>query len=157
VDALAAARRFTHTRDRPPRAAWLRARLRAPWLDRELAAGIASWRSPVHAARALQLTSDRSRRGWAGSLERLVKEVEQPPTALCRAVVPPCREQVREARPVILAVASRLRSSAPVDARGVAQLRAVLGDGTGPCYVRSRPDTLTIALQNVSRSLDVLD
>ena len=73
------------------------------------------------------------------------------------AAVPPCREQVREAMPLILMIASRLRSAEPVDARGVARLRALLSDGSGPCYAPSRPGALTIALQSVSKSLDVQD
>jgi hypothetical protein len=50
------------------------ARLHAPSLDRELASGIAPWRWPLHAARAVALTGDRSRRGLAPSLERLVEQ-----------------------------------------------------------------------------------
>jgi hypothetical protein len=104
------------------------ARLRAPWLDRQLAAGSVPWRSPAHAARTLQLTGDRSRGALARWLERLVEHAERPPARfIISAVIPPCREQVHAALPVILATASRrLRSGAPVDARGVARLRALL-------------------------------
>ena len=142
---------------RPPRTAWLVARLRAPWLDRQLADGVATWASPSHAARALQLTGARSRRSLAGSLERLVKHAEQPSTRVGSAVVPPCREQVREALPLILEIASRLRATAPVGAAGIARLSVLLCDGNGPCYSRSDPGALMIALQAVSRSLDVQD
>ena len=111
----------------------------------------------AHAARALQLTSDRSRRGLARSLERLIEQSERPPAPFRGAAVQPCREQVREALPEILAIASRLRSGAPVDARGVARLRGLLCDGCGPCYAPSRPDALSIALSTVSDMLDVQD
>ena len=133
------------------------ARLRAPWLDRQLADGVASWASPSHAARALQLTGARSRRSWAGSLERLVEHAERPSTRFGSAVVAPCREQVREALPLILDIAARLRATAPVGAAGVARLRALLCDGNGPCYSRSDQGALRIALQAVSESLDVYD
>jgi hypothetical protein len=134
------------------------ARLRAPWLDRQLAAGSVPWRSPAHAARALQLTGDRSRGALARSLERLVEHAERPPARLTiSAVIPPCREQVHAARPVILATACRLRSRAPVDARGVARLRALLCDGAGPCYSRGDPGALAVALETVSQWLDVQD
>jgi hypothetical protein len=137
---------------------WLLAGVRAPWLDRQLAAGSVPWRSPEHAARALQLTGDRSRGALARWLERLVEHAERPPARLSiSAVVSPCREQVHEALPVILATASRLRSRAPVDARGVARLRALLSDGAGPCYSRADPVALTVALETISQWLDVQD
>jgi hypothetical protein len=137
--------------------AWLLARLRAPWLDRQLAAGVVPWRSRVHAARALQLTSARSRRALARSMEMLVERAERPPTPFRGAAIPPCREQVREAWPLVLAIASRLRSGEPVNAHGVARLRELLSDGAGPCYLRATPDALTLALQSVCRVLDVDD
>jgi hypothetical protein len=142
----------------PHRVGWLLAHLRAPRLDRQLAAGSVPWRSPVHAARALQLTSDGHRRGLARSLERLVEHAEPPPGGPFRgSVVQPCREQVREALPLILMIAARLRSGAPVDARGVARLCALLSDGAGPCYSRSDPGALTGALETISQWLDVQD
>ena len=140
----------------PSRATFLLAHVRAPWLDRELAAGTASWRSRAHAARALQLTNDRGRRALARSLERLVEDAERRLPARS-SVVPPCREQVREARPLILAIAARLRANTPVDASGVVLLRALLSDGTGPCYAPSHPETLLVALRNISPRLEALD
>ena len=86
-----------------------------------------------------------------------MKHAEQPSTRFESAVVPPCREQVREALPLILDIAFRLRASAPVGAPGIARLRALLCDGNGPCYSRTDPGALTIALQDVARSLDVQD
>ena len=141
-----------------PRTVWLLAHLRALWLDRQLAAGVVPWHSKLHAARALQLTSDRSRRALARSLEQLVEHADGPPVQRRSAAVPPCRPQVSEARPVILAIAARLRATAPVDARGTARLRLLLTDGTGPCYTPSRrPDALAAQLQTVDRWLDAAD
>jgi hypothetical protein len=142
-----------------PRTVWLLAHLRALWLDRQLAAGIVPWHSKLHAVRSLQLTSDRSRRALARSLEHLVEHAEMSRIqSVGTAVVIPCREQVREARPVILAMVSRLRASAPVDARGMARLRLLLTDGTGPCYTPSgRPDALAVELQTVDQWLDAAD
>jgi hypothetical protein len=140
-----------------PRPRWIVrpvARLRAPWFDRQLAAASVPWRSPAHAARALQLTGDRSRGALAGWLERLVEHPQRPPARFTiSAVVSPCREQVHAALPVILATASRPRSRAPVEARGVARLRALLSDGAGPCYSRGDP----VALETVSQWFDVQD
>ena len=86
-----------------------------------------------------------------------MKHAEQPLTQVGSAVVPPCREQVREALPLILEIASRLRATAPVGAPGVARLSVLLCDGNGPCYSCSDPGALMIALQAVSQSLDVQD
>jgi hypothetical protein len=133
------------------------AHLRAASLDRQLAQGVAPWHSSRHAARALQLTSSRARTALARSLERLVEQAEEPPTPRRSAVIEPCRPQVREARPIMLTTALRLRAGAPVDARGMARLKLLLSDGAGPCYAPSRPDALAIELQTVSQWLDVRD
>jgi hypothetical protein len=135
----------------------LLSRLRGPWIDTDLAAGIPSWHSPLYATRSLRLTSDRNRRALARSLERLIEYAEKPPGRFMNATVPPCRDQVREARPLILAIASRLRSGEPVEAKGIALLSKLLTDGAGPCYMPARPTTLASALEAVPSSLDVQD
>jgi len=136
---------------------WLAARVRAPWLDRDLAAGVATWRSRAHAARALQLTGERHRRAVARALERLIEAADQPNTTFMSAAIPPRREQVSDALASILAVTARLRDGAPVDARGVARLSQLLSDGGGPCYARARPGALNAALQTISQWLEVMD
>jgi hypothetical protein len=133
----------------------LKARLRAPSLDRELASGIASWRSELHAARALQLTGRRRRRGLARSLERLAEQSQEPRSLYRGAAVEPCREQVMEALPALLGVSSLLRSAEPIDARGIARLNLLLSDGTGPCYVRIERNALSNALREISQWLAV--
>jgi hypothetical protein len=133
------------------------ARLLAPWIDRELADGTTTWSTVAHAARAVQLTSTRSRNSLARSLEQLVERAEEPPTPFRSAAIPPCREQVRHALPVILELASRLRDSAPVDAHGMAQLHQLLCDACGPCYAGSHSDALTVALERVARCIGVED
>ena len=144
-------------RGREPRhpVARLTARVRSPWLDPQLAAGVPPWRSPSHAARALQLTGDRDRGALARSLERLLAGADRIPTPFRGAAIRPCRGQVLGALAEIMAISALLRSAQPVDARGVAMLRAVLSDGGGPCYVRSDPAALSEALQEVSRWLRV--
>jgi len=121
----------------PAPLAALRAWLRAPRLDRELSTGTASWRSPVHAARSRQLTSNRRRRRLARSLERLIETSEQSMTSLPGPAVPPRPDQVLTAKSLLVAIASRLRSGDPVDARGVAYLRELLCNGDSPVYARS--------------------
>jgi hypothetical protein len=134
----------------------LTARICSPWLDPQLAAGVPSWRSPSHAARALQLTGDRDRRSLARSLERLLEDAERIPTPFRGAAIRPCRGQVLGALAEIMAISALLRSAQPVDARGVAMLRAILTDGGGPCYIRSHPAALSEELREVSRWLRVM-
>jgi hypothetical protein len=133
------------------------ARLLASWIDRDLAAGAASWSTVAHAARAVQLTGTRSRRSLARSLEQLVERAEEPPGPFRGAAIPPCRAQVRHALPALLTLAARLRGGAPIDARGIAQLRQLLCNGSGPCYAAICPEALTVALEEVSRGLDIQD
>jgi hypothetical protein len=135
----------------------LMAGLRAPWLNRQLAAGVEPWCSPVHAARARQLTGHRTRRMLARGLERLVEQAEEPPSLSRAAVIHPWRPGVREARPLILTLASRLRGSAPVDPRGIAALKDLLTDGGGPVYSPGDPNTVKRQLEVIDQWLDVHD
>jgi hypothetical protein len=86
---------------------------------------------------------------------RTAEHAERPTRPGRSAAIPVCREQVRDALPEIMAIAAWLRTAEPVDARGVAMLRAVLADGGGPCYVRSHPAALIVRLQELSRCLRV--
>src|SRR5579883_2615508 len=131
------------------------ARIGASRLDRQLAAGTAPWRSRLHAARALQLTRGRARVRLARSLELLAEHAQLSRSDYAgSAVIAPCREQVSDALPGILGIASRLRSGDPVDARGLARLRLLLSDGCGPCYVPIHRSALSVALDDVARWLD---
>jgi hypothetical protein len=135
----------------------LLARLGGSWIDTNLAAGTPSWHSPLYVTRSLRLTSDRHRRDLARSLDRLIEHAERPPGRFMTATLPPVREQVREAMPLILEIASRLRSGEPIEARGIALLTTLLSDGAGPCYTPARPGALATALQALPRALDVQD
>ena len=133
----------------------LHARLRACAIDRDLARGVPSWRSPVHAARSLQVTSRRSRAALAHSLDDLVARAGLPRHHLFgSAVIEPCREQVWHALPQIRALSARLRSSEPIASRGAADLLELLRDGTGPCYNCTHRGALSIVLDRVATWLD---
>jgi hypothetical protein len=144
---------------RPPgRLASLRARLRHESLDRELACGIAPWRSPAHAARALQLTSARRRETYAQGLERVLAETELAGgrvSARFSGVVMPDPAAVILCAPTIWEIVVTLRAPTPVSAEGMARLRALLCDGAGPLYCAGNPDQLRQALEHISRWLPV--
>ena len=140
----------------PPRLAALIARLRGHGLNRQLAHGVVSWSSPVHAARSLQLTSDHHRRALADSLERLLAEARRPPrVGRIRPVVAPDVPQVTGAAAAIEEVVGRLRGSEPVHAEGMARLVELLSDGAGPFYCPRRPGTLARELKLAARRLDI--
>src|SRR3954451_23859861 len=103
--------------------------LRAPRLDRALAAGADPASAPILLARARRLTSWRTRRRVARALE----EVERGPG------VPVRRDQVRDARDLLFELATALRSRARVSARGVLLARRIVTDGCGPLYAPSAP------------------
>jgi hypothetical protein len=136
----------------------LRARLAAGRIDRQLAAGIPSWESPVYAARARQLTSARMRRGLADSIDRILDVSENGRAGtLMTAAIMPQRSAVQEARPTLLLLSARLRSSAPLSARGVALLRDLLTDGGGPLYRPSAPTALANKVRAIDELLDIVD
>ena len=140
-----------HRRPRPNLEDRLIARLLAPWLDRELARGLGGSLSEVHAARAAQLSGERARRAVARLLDRLVDHAQEArPT---RVFIAPCPDQVRRAMPLIDSIRTRLRSSEPLDARVIAQLRTLLTDRDGPCYAVTEPDALKVALEEISATL----
>jgi len=91
----------------------------------------------------------------ARSLERLIEAAEQPRALFPVAAVPPHRDQVRHAKPAIHEILERLRSPGPVAASGMAMLRELLADGSGPCYAPIRVDALKCELLVVSAMLDV--
>ena len=132
----------------------LLARVRAHSLDLQLAHGIEPWRTPVLAARARQLTDERSRRSLAACLEHIVERAEDLPRLTLSAVVEPSRPGVQEARPQLLMLAARLRGGEPINPRGVAALKDVLSDGTSPMYRCGDPEALVRALRRIEWWLD---
>ena len=138
----------------PGRLAALRARLHRQSLDLELARGIAPWRSPAHAARALQLTTPRRREICAQALERVLADTEHRPRGIgSRVAVPPDPAVILNA-PLVWQIVATLRDPAPVSAEGMARLQMLLCDGGGPLY-RADGDQLRQALDHIARWLPV--
>jgi hypothetical protein len=131
------------------------ARMLAPWLDREIADRVGTSLSEAYAARAEQLTGQRSRRAVARSLDRLAGRINDPGPGSRTVTGRLRREEVLKAMPVIVSIRACLCSTEPLNARGVARLKALLSNREGPCYVSSAPAELTAALREVSESLAV--
>jgi hypothetical protein len=125
--------RHVHLRDRI--LAWLR----APSLDRQLAEGAAPESNLNLAIEAERLIRPAQRRVLAGSLKRIVAGVERELASNPPLTAPVARADVRRARPEIESLAQRLQSPGPVNVRGVARVRLLLSDGTGPLYRSGGP------------------
>jgi hypothetical protein len=113
------------------------ARILAPWLDRELAEPGGPALSQAHAARAVQLTSERARTSLARRLDKLIERAEP--------------DEIPDAAPLIASLAARLRSKDVVDARGVARLKTLVSEQAS----RSRRNALAAALHEASELLEV--
>src|SRR6478609_1644076 len=108
-------------------AAWLRPGL----YDRRLASG-----ATVHTER---LTSVRERESVARSLRRCIDDAHD--ASPFRSVRPEINAgEVVAAETIIDDITLRLHSQRPVTARGMAELRLLLGDGGGPLYRYGRGD-----------------
>jgi hypothetical protein len=109
------------------------ARLRSRRLDEALARGIPPETAAPLALRARRLITLSYRRAIADDLRRVIRDT-------CRGVRPsharvsPVLSQVIAATDDLSRLADALATPGPVAARGVAQARILLTDGTGPLY-----------------------
>jgi hypothetical protein len=126
------------------------ARLRGAALDRALADGADPADCPRLAARAAQLTCRDARARLADTVERFVVAAELPSWGR----VSPARGGVRANRAQFVELAARLRSDAPVYARGMAELKLMLRDGTGPAYLDRHGEALARQLAVVFAGLN---
>ncbi len=130
----------------------LLARLRASALDRELAGGASPESSIALALHAALLCGASQRRVLARSLTRIAAASEA--SARSRLRAPVCRPAVRGARAELDAVVDRLVASGPVDVRGVARIRSLLADGTGPLYWESAAELLRTELRGALAQME---
>ncbi len=127
-------------------------RARASALDRELATGASPESNVALAVHAGRLCQPGQRRALARSLTRIVAASEAPTARHLNA--PVCRPAVHRARAEFAAVVGRLTATGPVDVQGVAQVRTLLADGTGPLYHAAPTDQLRHELAAVLTALD---
>jgi hypothetical protein len=129
------------------------ARLRASQLDRRLGTGEPPERSALLAVRARWLVRPVACMELARTLQRVLALAAGPSRAT--APVRVSRRRVRAAAPELHGLVDRLQAGGPVSAYGVARLRALLADGSGPVYHRGCPDDLAARLRDVRAALDV--
>jgi hypothetical protein len=130
----------------------LRARLSAPRLDAELAAGADPASAPLLERRAHQLTAASTRRSLARSLEDLIRRAEQPP--LPSFVLTPLWGRIRACRDALLGLAERLRDNRAVDVQGVAMVKVLLTDGRSPLYFEHASHSLPFLARRALFALD---
>ena len=131
-------------------------RTRAPQLDRALAAG-ASPDATVHLAlRAQALVGSSVRRDLARSLARLMDRSTRR-VVRGSASIPLCRDRVSDASVDLQLLIDQLAGPGPVSARGVARVRALLGDGAGPLYNKANTEDLRAQVRLTIEALDPLD
>jgi hypothetical protein len=109
---------------------WAITRARRNRLDEQLAAGVKPSTLTPLGLRAAQLTSPAGRARLANALVEAVGEANRgEPMAIRRK---PHRADVRAEAEAILALASRLRESTPIDVRGAAMVALLVNDGGSP-------------------------
>ena len=127
------------------------ARLRARRLDRDLARGVPAHGSPALSWRAELLTRPSVTHELGAQLRALVSEAHDPGRALLRVHADPQRLVSVEAD--LRRLASRLDAARPSHPAGVAKVRLLLTDGTGPLYGCSSVQALSDAVQDAFAAL----
>ena len=124
---------------RPSLTARLTARIRADRLDRLIAVGVPAPGGSALAAHEARLESTAEREAIARSLRTALADARGR-GLLLSSRVPLHNANITAAEDLIDAVTLRLHSPRPVNARGMARLRQILSDGTGPFYRYGRGD-----------------
>ncbi len=137
----------------PGRIARALARARASALNATLIAGADPASSPQLAARALQLTSRRTRESLASGLGEFLWRAQAPRT---RWRVCPRRTAVCANASALAELAGLLAGESPVYARGVATLEQLLTDGSGAAY-RGDAELLARRLRECRRAMTGAD
>jgi hypothetical protein len=137
---------------KPSAADRMAARLHPGALDRALAAGADPSASPQIAARAAQLGSTLTRARIAEGLERLALSADKPQS---RLRILPSRAATLVNRSDMLELADILRRDRPLYAAGIAMLKILLADGTGPAFTDQHGDTLARHLHVARAALGV--
>jgi hypothetical protein len=126
------------------------ARLRGRALDRALIDGADPAAGPQLAAHAARLTARSTRARVARTLERLSGTASEPPRLWG---VLPSRRAIAANADELRALAVLLRGTSPLYAQGIAMLRILVSDGTGPVYTDPDGQVLAEQLFGVRRAI----
>ena len=121
------------------------ARCAASRLDRELAAGASPESSSRLAARAVQLTSMKTRRNLAASVRRILTAAGDPAAVTMITArpsrLPLARARILQSAGPLAALAGYLAAPGPVPAQGVAMVSQLLADSAARFTARPAPMT----------------
>ena len=126
---------------------------KSPKLDRALAKGVSPETSGALLLRARTLLGLRARRELSRALQRILRQASRAPWPSAR--MPVRRNEVMDASDDLNLLARRLLAPAPVDVRGVAQVRVLLSDGSGPLFWRRSADDLKGRVREAIEALEL--
>jgi hypothetical protein len=134
--------------------AWerLASRARASSLDRQLASGRLPETSPLLALRAQSLVRPPHRQSLARCIQRILDDAARPTPRLSPVISPP-RRSLNNAADVLTRLVDCLCSPGPVSACGVAKVRTLLSDGTGPLYYPADDTELRASVEEILQAL----
>jgi hypothetical protein len=142
--------------ERTPAFARIRARVWSRRSDLALASGVSPDSVAHLSLRAHELIGYPTRSTLARTIRRLLEDVRLPLHPM-HFNVPICKSKVWRSRETLEQLADRLLGAEPLDVRGLAQIRLLLSDGTGPLYGRPGADDLAPALERAIAALDVVE
>jgi hypothetical protein len=127
---------------RPSWRSRIAARVHTDRYDRMLAVGAPALAGSGLAVHSARLASTAEREAIARTLRRVVEETHRPPNvpAGLRFRIAAYRNNVEGTEEIIDAITLRLHSPRPIGVRGMARLRVLLSDGTGPMFRRGGGD-----------------
>lgn len=131
----------------------LLARVQAPSLDCQLAAGCPAGTSQVLALRAQELTAPAGRRELARRWDHVLDLAHRPPVPRTPRG-PLCRDRIAAAERDVREMLTVLAGPLPVSARGAAMASVLLSDGTGALHNRHSPLDLGAEVRAATRQMD---
>jgi hypothetical protein len=143
--------RAPRSRPEPSWQARLAAKLFAARYDRAVDAGTSPEPGSALAVHVTRLSAPRTRAQLAHALRLVLRDATEGPDAL-RPRVPVRPDAVLQAADIVQAILSRLEEPQRVRVRGMARLRMLLADGSGPLY-RPGAGSLNAALRGALAAL----